>query len=78
MIDILINSKVKIRNSKISKKLGVPPIRIAHRALNAMYKTGGTQQETTLLGIPSLTLRNNTERPITVREGTNILVGANP
>ena len=40
--------------------------------------SGGIQEETTILGIPCLTLRNNTERPITVREGTNIIVGNNP
>ncbi len=40
--------------------------------------SGGIQEETTLLGIPCLTLRNNTERPITVKEGTNILVGNDP
>lgn len=37
--------------------------------------SGGVQEETTYLGIPCLTLRENTERPITVTEGTNILVG---
>ena len=37
--------------------------------------SGGLQEETTALGIPCLTLRENTERPITVSEGTNILVG---
>jgi len=36
--------------------------------------SGGIQEETTYLGIPCLTLRNNTERPITVTEGTNTLV----
>jgi len=40
--------------------------------------SGGIQEETTILGIPCLTLRNNTERPITVKEGTNIVVGNNP
>jgi len=38
--------------------------------------SGGIQEETTALGIPCLTLRGNTERPITVEEGTNTLVGA--
>ena len=38
--------------------------------------SGGVQEETTYLGIPCLTLRDNTERPITVSEGTNRLVGA--
>jgi len=38
--------------------------------------SGGIQEETTALGVPCLTLRDNTERPITVDEGTNELVGA--
>lgn len=37
--------------------------------------SGGIQEETTYLGVPCLTLRENTERPITVTEGTNILIG---
>jgi UDP-N-acetylglucosamine 2-epimerase (non-hydrolysing) len=37
--------------------------------------SGGLQEETTALGIPCLTLRENTERPITVEEGTNTIVG---
>ena len=37
--------------------------------------SGGVQEETTALGIPCLTLRENTERPITIEEGTNRLVG---
>jgi UDP-N-acetylglucosamine 2-epimerase (non-hydrolysing) len=40
--------------------------------------SGGIQEETTILGIPCLTLRHNTERPITVEEGTNKLVGTDP
>lgn len=39
--------------------------------------SGGIQEETTILGIPCLTVRENTERPITITEGTNILVGTN-
>ena len=39
--------------------------------------SGGLQEETTALGVPCLTLRENTERPITVEQGTNILVGRN-
>jgi UDP-N-acetylglucosamine 2-epimerase (non-hydrolysing) len=37
--------------------------------------SGGIQEETTILGIPCLTVRENTERPITISDGTNILVG---
>ena len=37
--------------------------------------SGGMQEETTFLGIPCLTLRDNTERPITVSHGTNLLIG---
>lgn len=40
--------------------------------------SGGLQEETTALGIPCLTLRENTERPITIELGTNQLVGTNP
>lgn len=40
--------------------------------------SGGIQEETTALGVPCLTLRDNTERPITIEEGTNCLVGSNP
>jgi UDP-N-acetylglucosamine 2-epimerase (non-hydrolysing) len=48
------------------------------RASLVLTDSGGIQEETTILGIPCLTLRGNTERPITVREGTNFLVGNNP
>jgi len=40
--------------------------------------SGGIQEETTALGVPCLTLRENTERPVTIDEGTNTLVGPDP
>ncbi|MEZ0152402.1 MAG: non-hydrolyzing UDP-N-acetylglucosamine 2-epimerase [Candidatus Reddybacter sp.] len=40
--------------------------------------SGGIQEETTALGVPCITLRENTERPITVEEGSNTIVGSNP
>jgi UDP-N-acetylglucosamine 2-epimerase (non-hydrolysing) len=40
--------------------------------------SGGVQEETTALGVPCLTVRDNTERPITITEGTNVLAGRDP
>jgi UDP-N-acetylglucosamine 2-epimerase (non-hydrolysing) len=40
--------------------------------------SGGMQEETTALGVPCITLRENTERPITLTEGTNVLAGTDP
>ena len=40
--------------------------------------SGGIQEETTALGVPCVTLRNNTERPITVEQGTNTIAGNDP
>jgi UDP-N-acetylglucosamine 2-epimerase (non-hydrolysing) len=56
-----------------------PYIRFMSLVLNAsaaITDSGGIQEETTYLGIPCLTLRENTERPITIDEGTNRLVRA--
>lgn len=53
---------------------------VALMASSALVLTdsGGLQEETTALGIPCITLRENTERPITVTEGTNTIVGCDP
>ena len=45
------------------------------RATVVITDSGGIQEETTYLGVPCLTLRENTERPVTVSLGTNVLVG---
>ncbi len=48
------------------------------RATVVITDSGGIQEETTYLGIPCLTVRENTERPVTVSLGTNVLVGRDP
>ena len=40
--------------------------------------SGGLQEETTALGVPCITIRENTERPVTVDEGSNVLAGTDP
>jgi len=47
-------------------------------AAAVLTDSGGIQEETTFLGIPCFTLRDNTERPVTVRAGTNTLLGLKP
>jgi len=53
-------------------------IELEARARFVMTDSGGVQEETTVLGVPCLTLRPNTERPVTITEGTNTLVGTSP
>jgi UDP-N-acetylglucosamine 2-epimerase (non-hydrolysing) len=48
---------------------------LQRRAVVVITDSGGIQEETTYLGVPCLTLRNKTERPITVNLGTNVVVG---
>lgn len=47
-------------------------------ALMVITDSGGLQEETTVLGVPCITLRHNTERPITCEVGTNVIVGNDP
>lgn len=47
-------------------------------AAAALTDSGGIQEETTFLGVPCFTLRDNTERPVTVSMGTNVLLGLQP
>ena len=51
---------------------------LVRSAAALLTDSGGVQEETTYLGIPCFTLRENTERPITVTEGTNVLLGLEP
>jgi UDP-N-acetylglucosamine 2-epimerase (non-hydrolysing) len=48
------------------------------KATLVLTDSGGIQEETTALGVSCLTLRENTERPITISEGTNLLIGTDP
>ena len=48
------------------------------RARLVLTDSGGVQEETTMLGVPCLTLRDNTERPVTVSHGTNRVIGTRP
>jgi UDP-N-acetylglucosamine 2-epimerase (non-hydrolysing) len=50
-------------------------IGLMERARVVLTDSGGIQEETTILGVPCLTLRENTERPVTITHGTNRLVG---
>jgi UDP-N-acetylglucosamine 2-epimerase (non-hydrolysing) len=47
-------------------------------AAMVLTDSGGLQEETTALGVPCITIRENTERPVTVDEGSNVLVGTDP
>ncbi len=51
-------------------------LKLMSEARLVLTDSGGMQEETTILGIPCLTLRNNTERPITIDAGTNLIVGS--
>lgn len=53
-------------------------LRLMSDARFVLTDSGGVQEETTVLGVPCLTLRENTERPVTVSQGTNVIVGRDP
>lgn len=50
-------------------------LRLMSEARVVFTDSGGVQEESTILGVPCVTLRENTERPVTVEQGTNVLVG---
>lgn len=80
------------RTAKILQNLGVNNKRLhftepmsylefnylVERAKAVVTDSGGITEETTVMGVPCMTLRDNTERPETVTEGTNELIGTNP
>lgn len=81
-------TKARLRKGPLAKKVSslknlvlMPPlgyldfVGLMANADLVLTDSGGIQEETTVLGIPCLTLRENTERPVTITEGTNLLAG---
>lgn len=67
------------RKAKVIRPLGyLDFLWLMKNATLVLTDSGGIQEETTILGVPCITIRENTERPITIRQGTNILAGSNP
>ncbi len=64
---------------RLTKPLGyLDFLSLLSNARLVLTDSGGIQEETTALGVPCLTLRENTERPVTVELGTNTIVGTDP
>jgi UDP-N-acetylglucosamine 2-epimerase (non-hydrolysing) len=90
--DLQLIFPVHPRTAKIIKNLGffdkrlhiIEPLGylefnyLVERAKAVITDSGGITEETTVMGVPCLTLRNNTERPETITEGTNVLIGTDP
>jgi UDP-N-acetylglucosamine 2-epimerase (non-hydrolysing) len=77
--DFGFGERVANSNIKLIEPLGyLDFMRLYSGARLVLTDSGGLQEETTALGIPCLTLRENTERPITIEMGTNLLVGTDP
>jgi UDP-N-acetylglucosamine 2-epimerase (non-hydrolysing) len=53
-------------------------LKLTQGAKVVLTDSGGIQEEATVLGVPCITLRENTERPVTISEGTNVLAGTSP
>lgn len=73
------NSGDNVQGIWITEPLGyLEFLNLNMNARMVLTDSGGLQEETTVLGIPCITMRNNTERPITCEVGSNYLVGNNP
>ncbi len=73
------SDRIANSNIKIVEPLGyLDFLNLMSNSKLVLTDSGGLQEETTALKIPCLTLRENTERPITIEMGTNVLVGTNP
>ena len=74
-----LDEKIASSNIRLIEPLGyLDFMRLYSGAKLVLTDSGGLQEETTVLGIPCLTLRHNTERPVTIELGTNVLVGTDP
>ncbi|MBN1164311.1 MAG: UDP-N-acetylglucosamine 2-epimerase (non-hydrolyzing) [Candidatus Krumholzibacteriota bacterium] len=79
MIDSAVPPIVSAADFRLIEPVGyLDFIKAMRHSRMVITDSGGIQEETTVLGIPCLTVRNNTERPITVEMGTNVLVGTDP
>jgi UDP-N-acetylglucosamine 2-epimerase (non-hydrolysing) len=68
-----------LRRWKLIEPLGyLDFLKLTAAARIVLTDSGGVQEETTVLGVPCVTLRENTERPVTITEGTNFLAGTQP
>ena len=71
-----LNVQARVPGLQLLDPLGtVEFLALEQQAMFVITDSGGIQEETTCLGVPCLTVRKNTERPITVTMGTNILIG---
>jgi UDP-N-acetylglucosamine 2-epimerase (non-hydrolysing) len=69
------NRLLSMKNFMLTEPIGyLDFLRLMSNAVVVITDSGGIQEETTILGIPCITLRENTERPVTITEGTNQLV----
>lgn len=67
------------KNIRLIEPLGyIDFLKLVSDSRLVLTDSGGIQEETTVLGVPCITLRNNTERPVTVTSGTNHLAGVEP
>ncbi|MBK6963931.1 MAG: UDP-N-acetylglucosamine 2-epimerase (non-hydrolyzing) [Bacteroidales bacterium] len=77
--NILKESGIIVPNLFVIEPLGYLEFNfLVENSLAVITDSGGITEETTVMGIPCLTLRDNTERPETIEVGTNMLVGTNP
>jgi UDP-N-acetylglucosamine 2-epimerase (non-hydrolysing) len=74
----MLETTQSIPNLKLVEPLGyVDFVSLVSDAMGVITDSGGVQEESTYLGIPCVTMRDNTERPVTVEIGTNVLAGTN-